>query len=158
MKALIVYYSRTGNTKAVADRIQSRLNLPIQAIELVHPLTPSYDELVETEKRNDTEDSAVDIHPIDLSDFDTVIVGGPTWWYSVCPAVKTFLKTHDFAGKTVYPFVTNGGWVGHSLSDFKRLAKGADVKPGLDISIPESSSGITEAQLAKIDQWAERIH
>lgn len=47
-----------------------------------------------------------------------IAVGTPTWWYTMAPAVLTFLHSHDFAGKTAAPFMTNGGWQGHVIQGY----------------------------------------
>ena len=51
-----------------------------------------------------------EIKPLDINiaDYDVIAVGTPTWWYTMAPAVKTFLHQQDFTGKTVVPFMTNG--------------------------------------------------
>ncbi len=46
---------------------------------------------------------------VDISDYDVIAVGTPTWWYTMAPAVLTFQHGHDFSGKIVVPFMTNGG-------------------------------------------------
>ena len=40
---------------------------------------------------------------IDLSQYDTIILGTPVWWYTFAPAVKTFIESNNLAGKTIYP-------------------------------------------------------
>ena len=62
-----------------------------------------------------------------------MILGTPVWWYTFAPAVKTVLSAADWNGKTVYPFATNGGWIGHTFRDMKTACAGADVKQGLNI-------------------------
>ena len=47
--------------------------------------------------------------PVNVADYDVIAVGTPTWWYTMAPAVKAFLHGQNFAGKTVVPFMTNGG-------------------------------------------------
>ena len=49
---------------------------------------------------------------VDLAQFDTIILGAPVWWYTFAPAMHTFLKNTDLSRKTIYPFATNGGWIG----------------------------------------------
>lgn len=68
-----------------------------------------------------------EIKPLDINiaDYDVIAVGTPTWWYTMAPAVKTFLHQQDFTGKTVVPFMTNGGWPGHVIKDMKAACKGA---------------------------------
>ena len=47
-----------------------------------------------------------------IADYDVIAMETPTWWYTMAPVVRTFLHTQDFSGKTVIPFMTNGGWPG----------------------------------------------
>lgn len=61
---------------------------------------------------------------VNLSDYDVIAIGTPTWWYTMAPAVLTFLITNDFSGKTVIPFMTNGGWPGHVIKDMQANCKG----------------------------------
>ena len=67
--------------------------------------------------------------PVSVKDYDVIAVGTPTWWYTMAPAVLSFVKAQDFNGKTVIPFMTNGGW------------------PGDHLETPE----------ADIDAWAESV-
>ena len=55
------------------------------------------------------------------------------WWYSIAPAMKSFLKNHDLRGKIIYPFVTNEGWAGHALQDFAASLSGGCVKSGMNV-------------------------
>lgn len=57
----------------------------------------------------------------------------------MAPAVKTFLHQQDFTGKTVVPFMTNGGWPGHVIKDMKAACKGANVV--CDMQIQFDSTG-----------------
>lgn len=45
---------------------------------------------------------------VDLNNYDTIIIGTPVWWYAFAPTIKTFLNNHDFSGKNIYPYATNG--------------------------------------------------
>ena len=47
--------------------------------------------------------------PIDIDDYDVIFVGSPCWWYTMAPAVTTFLSSHDFKGKAIAPFMTHEG-------------------------------------------------
>ena len=49
---------------------------------------------------------------MDISSYDRVILGSPVWWYTFFPAMKTFLYENDLAGKEIWPFLINGGWIG----------------------------------------------
>ena len=70
---------------------------------------------------------------VDLAQFDTIIFGTPVWWYTFAPAMHTFLKNTDLSRKTIYPFATNGGWIGHTFEDFAKACPEASVKAGLNV-------------------------
>lgn len=89
-----------------------------------------------------------------MSDYDTIVLGTPVWWYTYAPAVKTFLDENDFSGKTVYAFATNGGWIGHTFNDVERECTGAEIKPGLNIRFDEERLITPESE---IYDWINKI-
>lgn len=52
---------------------------------------------------------------VNVEAYDRMILGSPVWWYTFAPAMKTFLNTYDLSGKKVFPFATNGGWIGQLI-------------------------------------------
>ena len=70
----------------------------------------------------------------DMERYDTVYVGFPNWWGTMPMAVHAFLESYDFAGKTLVPFCTHeGGGMGDSVRDIRRLCPGATVLEGLAV-------------------------
>jgi Flavodoxin len=66
----------------------------------------------------------------DLAGFDTVYLGLPIWGMNAPPVVRAFVQSHDLSGKTVYPFITHGGYgVGTSLDVLKKMAPKAKWQP-----------------------------
>lgn len=159
MKPIVIYYSFTGNTEKVAKKIGEELNAPVIKIEPLLPILKSYDELVEETKTNDSTDMNYELKKlrIDLDQYDTFFIGGPIWWYSLCPIVKSFLKKNDFTGKTVYPFVTNAGWLGHGIKDFERILKGSNIKRGLNIVFEENNHDLSNENISKIRMYLGNI-
>lgn len=156
MKSIIIYYSFGGNTKAVAEQIQKETGADIAEIKTVKPYTGSYNDVVEQGHKEVNEGYMPEILPlnINLSDYQIVILGTPVWWYTFAPAMKTFLNDTDWQGKTVYPFATNGGWLGHTFKDFENVCKGAVVKSGLNIRFNQDRMLSSEAEIKK---WMEGI-
>ena len=76
------------------------------------------------------------IKPLDKDPayYDRIVLGTPTWWYTMAPAVRTFLTETDLTGKELVLFATHGGWPGHVLADMKACAKGAKVIAQTDVS------------------------
>ena len=156
MKTLIVYYSFSGNTKRIAEMIQKELGCDVAQIDTVTPYTGNYNAVVKQGKDEVNCGFMPEIKPLCVNpdDYDTIVIGTPVWWYTYAPAVKTFLENTDFSGKTVYPYATNGGWIGHTFEDFKSACGGAEVKHGLNIRFDESTLRTPETDIIS---WARKI-
>lgn len=149
MKCIVIFYSYGGNTRRVAETVRQALDADAAEIKTVKPYGGSYNDVVEQGKREVDSGFMPQIEPLhlDLSRYDTVVLGSPVWWYTFAPAMKTFLNRADLSGKTVYPFATNGGWIGHTFADFKRLCRGASVQEGLNVRFSGSAMQTPESSL-----------
>ena len=156
MKTLLLYYSYGGNTRRVAQHIQNILGCDVAEISTVTPYSGSYNFIVDQGKREVDSGYEPSIRPIDknIKDYDTVILGTCVWWYTFAPAVKTMLSAVDWKGKTVYPFATNGGWIGHTFKDIEKACSGAEVKMGLNIRFDENQM---RTSMTDIDRWIGQI-
>ncbi len=159
-KMLIVYYSWTnGNTERIARKLQKVTGADMDRIETVIPYSGSYDEVVKQGQDEVNRGYQPEIVPLSFSvkDYDVIAVGTPTWWYTMAPAVLSFVKAQDFKGKTVIPFMTNGGWPGHVLRDIKRECAGADFLYEMEVKFDSSGGDHLETPEADIDAWAESV-
>jgi flavodoxin len=132
-KILIVYLSRTNNTKVIAEVIQSEVGGNLMPLELDKPYPDDYRATVEQVARENETGFLPKLRTkIDrIEQYDIVFVGFPTWGMQLPPPVKSFLKQYDLKGKTVIPFNTNGGYgVGSSFSAVKELCVGCNVAEG----------------------------
>lgn len=156
MKTLIVYYSYTQNTKGIAQRIQRKLGCAMAEIRTATPYAGDYDAVVEQGQREVDAGFCPPIQPldVDLGGYDRIVLGTPVWWYTMAPAVLTFLTENDLAGKTVVPFMTNGGWLGHTRKDIARLCRGADVEQGIDIKFDGNKLATAERELSR---WIDSL-
>ena len=100
------------------------------------------------------------INPIsvNLADYDVIAIGTPTWWYTMAPAVLTFLTTNDFTGKTVIPFMTNGGWPGHVIKDMEENCKGAAFAHEMQIQFDSKGKDHLETSEEVITEWIGQIN
>jgi len=155
-KKLIVYYSYTNNTKKIAEKIQKTTSADIFAIETVEPYVGDYNSVVEQGKEEIDQGFKPEIKPlsVNLADYDTISIGTPVWWYTYAPAVATFLSEYDLSGKTVNPFVTNGGWIGHTIQDVENVCKNAIVTNEIDIRF-DTDKMVTS--IADLDKWIARL-
>jgi flavodoxin len=132
-KILIVYLSRTANTKAIADIIHQNVGGTLVALELGTPYPDDYNAIVQQVAReNDTGCLPPLKTTIDgIEQYDLVFLGFPTWGMQLPPPVKSFLRQHDLQGKTVVPFNTNAGYgVGSSFQTVKELCRQCTVLEG----------------------------
>lgn len=131
-RILIVYLSRTNNTRAIAEIIQEQVGGQLVALELEMPYPEDYDAIVSQVQR---ENETGFLPPLktqpDLSRYDTIFLGFPTWGMQLPPPMKSFLTRNDLSGKTVIPFNTNAGYgVGTSFSTVEELCLNCTILPG----------------------------
>lgn len=107
----VVYVSRTGNMRSVAQAVHAFTGADLFAVEPVEPYPDSYRPATEVVKDEIERNYKRPIKPIsiDLSQYDVVLLGTPTWWHRPAQLLKTWLETADLTGKTVATFQTHGG-------------------------------------------------
>ena len=159
-KMLVVYYSwSNGNTKQIAEQLAKATGAELAEIDTVQPYTGSYDEVVDQGQREVNAGYKPEIKPltVNIQDYNVIAIGTPTWWYTMAPAVLTFLSAQDFTGKTVIPFMTNGGWPGHVIKDMKANCKGAEFAHEMEIQFDSTGGAHLETPEKKIDAWIEAV-
>ena len=153
VKVLVAYFSRSGNTQNMAKIIAEHLREDISVNE--YRIIPAEDypddytqttEQAQEEKNNDARPKIK--YNTDLSGYDTIFLGYPIWWGTTPMIIRTFLETHDFGGKKIYPFNTHeGSGKGTSVDDIKKLLPRVSVGDGFAIrgnSVKASASSITK--------------
>ena len=165
-KALVVYYSRTGenyavgniaegNTAIVAKMIAARTGADLFEIRTDKAYAADYDTCIEEAKkelRDDARPAIVgDVENFD--EYDTVYVGYPIWWGVPPMCVFTFFEKHDWAGKTVKPFCTHeGSGLGGSVRAIRKARPAATVADGLAIQGQTAQNNRPAAQAA-VERW-----
>ena len=138
-KALVAYFSATGTTKGVAERLAGAIGAGLYEIA---PETPYG--MADLDWRDKNSRSSVEMadrasRPAiagpapDLSGVEVVFVGFPIWWYREPSIVDTFVESNAsaLAGKTIVPFATSGGsGMGESSANLQALAPAAKVAEG----------------------------
>lgn len=159
-KMLVVYYSwSNGNTEKIALSLQKATGADIAKIETLEPYKGSYDDVVSEGQREVNRGCMRPIKPldVDVQNYDVIAVGTPTWWYTMAPAVKTFLNSQKWEGKTVVPFMTNGGWPGHVIKDIEKECKGAKFLKPMEIQFDSTGGAELVTPQGKIDKWIEEV-
>ena len=155
-KILIVYLSRTSNTKTIAEIIQKNAGGTLVALELEKPYPDNYRATVEqVVKENETGYLPPLKTKIDsIQNYDVVFVGFPTWGMKLPPPMKSFLKQYDLSEKTIVPFNTNDGYgIGTSFDTVKELCPNSKVLDGFSIKGGMDSDG--RAHLSKVENVKE---
>ena len=158
MNKLLVYFSYTGNTKMIANKIKEKLNCESLEIKTVIPYSKDYDTVVNDEQNSEASNYLPEIQDlgIDLSKYDEIILGTPVWWYRPVPAIRTFLTQNDLSGKVVKPYATNAGWLGRTFKEIKQLCPNSKVVEGMNI-VFESYSDKLVTKEHDVDNWISNL-
>ncbi len=135
-QALVLYYSQTSNTKAVAEEIASKVGADVEEIVAVDPYSGTYQETIERCIQEREKGFIPEIQPVkaDLSKYDVIFLGYPIWFGTYAPPVAAFLENADLTGKKVVPFCTFGsGGLTSSEKDLAAKQPGAEVLPGYGV-------------------------
>jgi flavodoxin len=167
-KILIVYLSRTNNTKAVAEMIQSYVGGRLVALELQNPYPANYrqqvDQVVHENETGFLPPLKTKIDSIEK--YDVIFIGFPTWDMKMPPPMKSFLHQYNFAGKTIIPFNTNAGYgVGSGFETVKQLCPNSNLLEGFSTKGGVERDGIFfvmkgEKQIQvqeEVNKWLRRI-
>lgn len=130
---LVTYFSRSGNTRVVAGLVHRSLATDLFEIRPAVPYPEDYLQTVEQarQERDSGYEPPLEARVSNLAGYDTVFLGFPIWGETAPPVIRAFLSAHDFAGKTLIPFVTHGGYgLGNSQFVLARHAPRAHLLDG----------------------------
>lgn len=133
-KILIAYFTRTGNTKAVAEHIRELTGGDTFEIKTTKAYPTNYRQCTNVARREQDGDErpALASRVDDAGCYDIIFIGYPIWWGQAPMAVRTFLESYDLSGKTIIPFCTHGGsGLGTSSAVLAALAPGSRFLDGL---------------------------
>lgn len=150
-KALVVYFSWSGNTEAVAAEIQSQTGADIFELTPQEPYTDDYNELlsIAQEEKNSGARPKIDGSAEDFESYDLVFVGFPNWWVDMPMILYSFFDQYDLTGKTIAPFCTSGGsGFSNTIAAIEQLEPEAEVLKGLHIG----SSGAASPE-SRVSEW-----
>lgn len=103
-KALVVYYSRSGNTEALARMIGNETGADMFRVTTVTPYPEAYRETTEVARaeRDNNARPAINGRVENMADYDVVYIGVPNWWSTMPMPMFTFLEQYDLSGKLSY--------------------------------------------------------
>ncbi len=155
-RKLVAYFSASGVTAKVAEKLSEAIGADLYAIEPEVPYTKADLDWMDKKSRSTIEMNNPASRPAiagkrdNMNDYDTVFVGFPIWWYVAPTIINTFLETYDLTGKTIIPFATSGGSdMGKTNEKLLPSCKGAKLLNGKVFK-----ASVSGADLAK---WAEGL-
>ena len=150
---LVVYYSATGNTEAVAGYIAEATGGDLFELEPAEPYTDADLNWTDENSRVTLEHEDESLRDVELvadtvdnwDSYDTVFIGYPIWWGIAAWPVDTFVETNDFTGKTVIPFCTSSSsGLGQSGELLAEMAGTGDWQEGQRFRSSASQEDVTE--------------
>ena len=132
-KILVAYFSASGKTEKVAKKLAEAISADIYEIKPEVKYTKADLNWMNRKSRSSVEMNDKSIRPamikgdIDVSEYDTVCLGFPIWWYVAPTIINTFLEAYDFAGKKIILFATAGSsGFGNTLPELKTSAENSE--------------------------------
>ncbi len=142
---LIVYLSRTQNTRAIAEMIHQQVGGHLIGLELVTPYPDDYQTVRDQVKRENERNYLPTLKTViqDFSQYSTVFIGFPTWGMQLPPPMKSFLNQYDLSAKVVIPFNTHAGYgVGDGFNQIREGCRECDLREGLSLKGGAERDGI----------------
>ena len=148
---IVVYFSATGTTKGVAERIAAVAGGDLFELLPAEPYSDADLDWHDKNSRTTIEMNDPNVRPaiandtVNLESYTTVYIGYPIWWGDAPRIMSTFVEAHDFDGKTVIPFCTSGGsGIGRSGSSLASQAGSGNWLDGKRLDAGISESGIQD--------------
>lgn len=155
-KTLVAYFSASGVTARLANTLKAAVDGDLYEIKPATPYTGADLNWNNNKSRssvemNDKTSRPAIAEPVaDMSQYDTVFVGFPIWWYEAPRIVQTFLESYDLSGKTVVPFATSGGsGIGKTSDILQKSCPAAKMLPGKRLS--------SNASVSELSAWVKSL-
>ena len=171
-KVLVLYYSQTGTTQALAEQLQRQLGADIERIEAVVPYDGDFQATIERSGKERESGEVPELKPLqaNLDDYDVVFIGYPIWFGTYAMPVATLVKENDFAGKTIVPFCTFGsGGLASSTEALRKALPKANILQGYGVrqarieAAPKElerfliENGFKEGEVAPLPDYSEQV-
>ena len=154
MKALVTYFSASGVTAKLAQRLAAAIDTPVYEIRPAVPYTRADLDWTNKKSRSTVEMQDKSCRPAladtdaPVADADIIFVGYPVWWYREPSIIDSFLAAYDFTGKKIALFATSGGsGIGEEAPARAAEISGAEILPGKRFS--------SNASADELKVWAE---
>jgi flavodoxin len=155
-KAVVAYFSRSGNTQVIAGVISRSLGADLFEIKPAKPYPADYFETVEQARRERDSgyEPALKARIPDIATYQTIFLCFPIWGETSPPVIRSFLKAHDLSAKTLVPVIMHGGYgLGNSLAVLRSHAPKARLLNGFTMQGPQERETTT-----RVTEWLTTEH
>ncbi len=156
-KILVAYFSASGVTKKAAENLAQAAGADLYEIKPAVPYTKDDLNWMDKKSRSSVEMNDKSSRPAiadsdaEISQYDTIFLGFPIWWYVAPTIVNSFLESYDFSGKRIILFATSGG------SGFGKTAAGLKDSVAADTAIVEGKILNGANSVDDLRKWVETI-
>lgn len=151
-KTLVAYFSASGVTKALAERLAKLKGADLFEIKPAQPYSEADLDWTDPKSRSSVEMKDKAFRPAingrveNMGEYGVIYLGFPIWWYVAPTIVNTFLEEYNLEGKTIIPFATSGGsGMGKTNEELAPSCKGAVLKAGKRFSL-----SVSDGELSKL--------
>ena len=150
-KVLVLYYSQTSNTKAIAQELAAKLGADTEEIVPVQAYDGDFNATIARCMKEKEDSIMPELNPIkaNLSQYDVIFLGYPVWFGTMAPPMQAFVASTDLSGKKIVPFCSFGsGGLDSSVRDLKEEQPNAEILPGYGVRAAR-----VKAVPAEVDQF-----
>lgn len=145
--SVVLYFSATGTTKAIAERIASKSGSDI--IEIIPKVEYTSNDLNynsdcrANKEQNDSASRPEIKNTIDISKYEVIYLGYPIWWGTNPKIILTLLDTYDFTNKIIVPFCTSGSTgIEKSVKDLQSYNSKLNIRDGKRFTLKDNDEEI----------------
>lgn len=148
---------KMDNIKLITQEVKSKKKADTFSITVKKKYNANFDKMAGVAKKEIDKDKKIKLAPVkvkNLSDYDTIYLGTPIWWYSLPQPVVTFLRSNDFSGKTIYVYGIHegSGWE-NNIEKIQELCPDATVVKGITVYGDASAKSVKK----RADKWLDGI-
>ncbi len=154
-KVLVVYFSRSGNTRAIANHIKEFTGGDLFEIQVAKPYPAEYRACTDVAKKEKAAHArpALKTKVENIALYDTIFIGYPNWWGTMPMPILTFIESYDFSGKILIPFCTHGGGGEQNcFTDFVKHTDKQEHKKGF-----LTNGEKAETSRKEVEKWLREI-
>ena len=159
LRAAVVYFSRTGNTRFLAEETHRMVDGALIEVKTVEPYPENYRATTRKAKIEQENNARPEITVSgSIDDFDYVFIGYPNWWGTIPMALFTYLEQVNTENKTIIPFCTHeGSHLGSSVRDIRHLCPASTILEGHAQRGGDLGTVSSDRSISSLHRWINEL-